>query len=76
MLIFFIRITWQMIRNRFELLFQVNNDFWYLGFIPEKKIKPKGKSLKKLNPLKENFGLTHSCIYTIIKRICFLRTFH
>ena len=64
-----------MIRNRFELLFQVNNDFWYLGFIPEKKSNQKVK-FKKLNPLKENFGLTHSCIYTIIKRICFLRTFH
>ena len=55
MLIFFIRITWQMIRNRFELLFQVNNDFWYLGFIPEKKIKPKGKKFKKIKSSKGKF---------------------
>ena len=36
MLIFFMRVIYQMLKNRVELLFKVNRDFWYLGYLPKK----------------------------------------
>lgn len=54
MLIFFMRLIYQMLKNRVELLFKVNRDFWYLGYLPKKKLKPKNEKFIKIKSPKGN----------------------